>query len=200
MNATEAEPLTATLEDFPVNHDGSSAFTFRITFSANVDITPNDMRDHALTVSGADGDEREPRGRTFRSVGTDAGAGRDGSGGDSGAAEPRLHGDGRACVRRTAKRCRRGWGHSVPGPAPSPQGQQALAPLAASFVSVPAEHDGETAFLAGARLRRGGGAELEGEHPGAARSDRGFGDERCAARTGGSTIGGSGFSHPRTRR
>ena len=34
--------------------------------------------------------------------------------------------------------------HSVPGPAA--QGQQALAPLAASFVSVPAEHDGETAF------------------------------------------------------
>ena len=37
-------------------------------------------------------------------------------------------------------------GHSVPGPAPVPQGQQALAPLAASFVSVPPEHDGETAF------------------------------------------------------
>ena len=37
-------------------------------------------------------------------------------------------------------------GHSVPGPAPSPQGQQALAPLAAGFVSVPPEHDGETEF------------------------------------------------------
>ena len=31
-----------------------------------------------------------------------------------------------------------GLGHSVPGPAPSPQGPQALAPLAAGFVSVPA--------------------------------------------------------------
>ena len=37
-----------------------------------------------------------------------------------------------------------GLGHSVPGPAP--QGQQALAPLAAGFVSVPGEHDGETEF------------------------------------------------------
>ena len=34
-------------------------------------------------------------------------------------------------------------GHSVPGPAP---GQQALEPLAAGFVSVPGEHDGETEF------------------------------------------------------
>ena len=50
--ATEAVPLTATLEDFPSNHDGSSAFTFRIAFSAEVEITPEDMRDHALTVTG----------------------------------------------------------------------------------------------------------------------------------------------------
>ena len=51
-NATEADPLTATLEDIPASHDGSSAFTFRITFSADVEITPEDMRDHALLVSG----------------------------------------------------------------------------------------------------------------------------------------------------
>ena len=36
-----------------------------------------------------------------------------------------------------------GLGRSVPGPA---QGQQGLAPLAAGFVSVPPEHDGQTAF------------------------------------------------------
>ena len=51
-NATEADPLTVTLEDIPASHDGSSAFTFRITFSADVEITPEDMRDHALLVSG----------------------------------------------------------------------------------------------------------------------------------------------------
>ena len=52
LNATEAEPLTATLEDVPTNHDGSSVFTFRIAFSAEVEITPEDMKDHALTVIG----------------------------------------------------------------------------------------------------------------------------------------------------
>ena len=52
LNATEAEPLTATLEDFPVNHDGSSAFTFRIAFSAEVVISRQDMKEHALTVVG----------------------------------------------------------------------------------------------------------------------------------------------------
>ena len=51
-NATEASPLTATLQDIPANHDGSSAFTFRIAFSAEVTISPQNMRDHALTVSG----------------------------------------------------------------------------------------------------------------------------------------------------
>ena len=51
-NATEADPLTVTLKDIPASHDGSSAFTFRITFSADVEITPEDMRDHALLVSG----------------------------------------------------------------------------------------------------------------------------------------------------
>ena len=51
-NATEADPLTATLQDIPANHDGSSAFTFRIAFSAEVTISPRNMRDHALIVSG----------------------------------------------------------------------------------------------------------------------------------------------------
>ena len=53
LQQTEATPLTATLENPPTNHDGSSAFTFRIAFSADVDITPENMRDHALTVIDA---------------------------------------------------------------------------------------------------------------------------------------------------
>ena len=52
LNATEAGPLTATLQDIPANHDGSNAFTFRIAFSAEVTISLQNMRDHALTVSG----------------------------------------------------------------------------------------------------------------------------------------------------
>ena len=50
--ATEAEPLMAAFENPPLSHDGSSAFTLRIAFSEDVEITPEDMRDHALTVLG----------------------------------------------------------------------------------------------------------------------------------------------------
>ena len=51
-NATEADTLTAAFEDIPANHDGSSAFTFRIAFSEEVNISPQSMRDHALAVTG----------------------------------------------------------------------------------------------------------------------------------------------------
>ena len=46
------EPLTAVFENVPSSHDGSSGFTLWMTFSENVEITPADMRDHALLVSG----------------------------------------------------------------------------------------------------------------------------------------------------
>ena len=95
-NATEADPLTATLQDIPATHDGSSAFTFRIAFSAEVTISPQDMRDHALTVSGGTvTDARRVDSRkdlwelTVEPAGTGAVV-------DPGAAEPCLHGDGRA--------------------------------------------------------------------------------------------------------
>ena len=50
-NATEADTLTAALEDIPANHDGSGAFTFRIAFSEEVHISRRSMRDHALAVT-----------------------------------------------------------------------------------------------------------------------------------------------------
>ena len=50
--ATEAEPLQAAFENAPSSHDGSSAFTLRMAFSEDVEITPEDMRHHALTVLG----------------------------------------------------------------------------------------------------------------------------------------------------
>ena len=94
-NATEAGPLTATLQDIPANHDGSSAFTFRIAFSADVTISLQNMRDHALIVSG-NSDRCAARRQSQGPVGTHRGAGRDGSGVDTGAAGPALHRDGRA--------------------------------------------------------------------------------------------------------
>ena len=51
--ATAAEPLMAAFENPPLSHDGSSVFTLRMAFSEDVEITPEDMRDHALTVFGA---------------------------------------------------------------------------------------------------------------------------------------------------
>ena len=50
--ATEAEPLTASFALAPEAHDGENGFKLRIAFSDAVEITPEDMRDHALQVSG----------------------------------------------------------------------------------------------------------------------------------------------------
>ena len=50
--ATEAEPLTASFALAPEAHDGENGFKLRIAFSDTVEITPEDMRDHALQVSG----------------------------------------------------------------------------------------------------------------------------------------------------
>ena len=145
LNATEAEPLTATLEDFPANHDGSGAFTFRIAFSADVEITPEAMRDHALTVAGGtvtNATQVDDRKDLWELTVEPAGTG----------AVSILVPQDRACTETGAlctadgQALSTGLGHSVPGPVPSPQGQQALAPLAAGFVSVPPEHDGETEF------------------------------------------------------
>ena len=46
-------PLLADFDLVPASHDGSSAFSVLVAFSEEVAITPEDMRDHALLVSGA---------------------------------------------------------------------------------------------------------------------------------------------------
>ena len=48
----EAGPLTAKFLDVPVSHDGAGAFTLRLEFSADVEISPEDLRDHALSANG----------------------------------------------------------------------------------------------------------------------------------------------------
>ena len=50
--ATEADPLTASFASAAEAHDGENRFKLRIAFSDDVEITPEDMRDHALLVSG----------------------------------------------------------------------------------------------------------------------------------------------------
>ena len=50
--ATEEQPLTASFASVPGAHDGESGFQVQIAFSEDVETTPEDMRDHALLVSG----------------------------------------------------------------------------------------------------------------------------------------------------
>ena len=52
LRATEADPLTASFAAAAAAHDGENGFKLRIAFSDDVEITPEDMRDHALLVSG----------------------------------------------------------------------------------------------------------------------------------------------------
>ena len=140
---TEATPLTASFENMPANHDGSSAFTFRIAFSADVDITPENMRDHALTVTGAtvtNATRVDGRSDLWELTLEPAGTGE----------VSILVQQNRACTEAGAlcttegQALSTGLGHNVPGP--GTQNQPGVTPLGASFVAVPAEHDGETEF------------------------------------------------------
>ena len=130
-----APALTASFESVPQAHDGASAFTVRLAFTEEVETTPEDMRDHALTVTGATVtaaarvDDRkdlweltlEPAGSGTVSILTPL----DRACTETGAL---CTADGRALSNAIAT--------TVPGPPP----------LTAQFVSVPPEHDGETEF------------------------------------------------------
>ena len=48
----EQTPLTAEFRDEPASHDGASAFTLRLAFSAAVTSTPEALRGHVLSASG----------------------------------------------------------------------------------------------------------------------------------------------------
>ena len=50
--AALASPLTASLENTPASHDGSSSFTFELRFSEELRVSYKTLRDHAFTVSG----------------------------------------------------------------------------------------------------------------------------------------------------
>ena len=132
------ESLTGTLE-LPATHDGSTSFEGRAVFSESVLVSNGTARDsfeivngRLVTVDSSDTAawdfEIEPSGTGAVSI---------------------LVSANRSCTQ-TGAICTADWRRlstdlaaSVAGP---PQGQQALAPLAASFVSVPPEHDGETEF------------------------------------------------------
>ena len=148
LNATEAEPLTAAFSNVPQSHDGSTAFTFRLTFSEDVDISAADLKDHALTVLN---------GTVTTALALNSGTAEwDLTLQPTGTGPVNILVSPPADCAATGALCTAagtmlstGLGQSIPYAdpvGPVPQAQQALAPLAASFVSVPPEHDGETAF------------------------------------------------------
>ena len=142
------EPLTAEFANMPASHDGSP-FTFRLAFSDDVYIEPDEMRDHALLVSdGAVTGASRVDGRndlweiTVEPAGT----------ANVGIVVPQ----GRACTEQGALCTSDGRTLSTTVPAQviqyaAPGMRARRAPvdssaLTASFAQVPGEHDGSSVF------------------------------------------------------
>ena len=178
---TAEEALTASFEDVPAEHDGESLFRFRVAFSEPIAISFRSLREDAFTVTGG----RVTRGRRVdrRKDLFEITVEPDGAG-DVSITLPA----GRECTVSGAI-CT--WGPprkpltntpttTVAGPAE----ETAPAPLTASFVDVPAEHDGESAFtfriafserigwMNGRRLREDVVAVAGGRATSASRVDR----------------------------
>ena len=138
----EAAPFTAEFQGLPPAHDGESPFAFRIAFSEDAAIGYEDMRDHALEVTGA----------------TVTGARRVDGQSDlweltlqpSGTGEITIRAPhDRACTEEGAL-CTADGRSLAAAPAAlilgPPPGALQQAPLTAVFADVPGEHDGQTAF------------------------------------------------------
>ncbi len=140
---TGPPPLTASFEAMPEAHDGETAFRFRVAFSEKIAISFRSLREDAFQVAGGRvtrGKRVDGRKDLFEITVEPDGAG------EVAISLPA----GRECSVSGAI-CT--WGPprkpltntptaTVAGPAE----ERAPAPLTASFVDVPAEHDGERAF------------------------------------------------------
>ena len=139
----EGPPLSAAFEGVPAAHDGESAFRFRVTFSEPIAISFRSLREDAFQVAG---------GRVTRGTRVDRRK-------DLFEITVEPDGDGEVAISLPAGRecsvsgaiCT--WGPprkpltntpttTVAGPAE----ETGPAPLTASFVDVPSEHDGASAF------------------------------------------------------
>ena len=132
------QPLTATFQDIPSEHDGTNGFWMQIRFSAPLHISFRALRDHALSATGGaverarriDGDSAlweifvQPAGSGPVTVSL-------ASSGACGSAGAICTADDRALANT---------------PSTTIQGPQAPVALTASFANVPSEHDGTTAF------------------------------------------------------
>ena len=135
--------LTASFEAMPEAHDGESAFRFRVAFSENIGISYRSLREDAFAVAGGRvtrGKRVDDRRDLFEMT-----------------VEP--DGDGEVTVTLPAGRecsvsgaiCTKGENRRQLTNAPTatvagPAVETGPAPLTASFVDMPDEHDGESAF------------------------------------------------------
>ena len=176
----EGPPLTASFEGAPAEHDGESAFTFRIAFSERVGwMNGRRLREDVVAVAGgrATSAGRVDRRRDLWQVTVEPDSGADvtvtlGAGAACGTPAAVCTSDGRALSETISA--------TVAGPAV----ETAEAPLTASFEAVPGEHDGESAFtlklafseplswMNGRRLRENVVAVSGGRATAASRVDR----------------------------
>ena len=135
-------PLTASFTGLPETHDGESGFTFRIAFSERVGwMNGRRLREDVVAVSGgrATAAGRVDRRRDLWQVTVEP---------DSGADVTVTLGAGAAC-RTPAAVCTsdgRALSATISATVAGPAVETGPAALTASFVDVPAEHDGESAF------------------------------------------------------
>ena len=139
---TAGPPLTASFEDLPGEHDGESAFTFRIAFSERIGwMNGRRLREDVVAVAGgrATAAGRVDRRRDLWQVTVEP---------DSGADVTVTLEAGAAC-RTPAAVCTsdgRALSETISATVAGPAQETAVAPLTASFEAVPGEHDGESAF------------------------------------------------------
>ena len=140
---TAVEPLTASFVDMPAEHDGGSAFRFRVAFSEPIAISFRSLREDAFAVSGGrvTGAGRVDRRKDLFRITVEPDRG-----GEVTISLPA----GRECSVSGAI-CT--WGpprkpltNTPAATVAGPAAETAVEPLTASFVDMPAEHDGGSAF------------------------------------------------------
>ena len=130
--------LTASFEDVPASHDGSSTFSFRVAFSEAVSTGFRTMRDDAFAVTGGSvtGASRVDRRSDLWEIRVEPSG--------SGAVTVSLPATTGECTA-TGAICTTG-GLKLSGSVSAEVAGQTVTPLTAEFANVPSEHDGSGAF------------------------------------------------------
>ena len=130
--------LTASFEDVPASHDGSSAFTVRVAFSEAISTGFRAMRDEAFTVTGGSvtGAKRVDGASDLWDIRVEPSG--------SGAVTVSLPATTGACTATGAVCTSEGL--KLSGAVSAEIAGPTVTPLTASFSEAPSEHDGSSAF------------------------------------------------------